>query len=232
MGLANFGKRCSFIAISRYIRRRIRKVYNRDSYVIYPPVATDELQVGRENRDIYLTVSRMVPYKNIPLIVEAFSKMPDKKLIVIGDGPDFKKCKRIATPNVILMGWQDREYIINKMQNAKAFVFAAEEDFGITPVEAQACGTPVIASKGASVETIVGDNSDLATGLFFYEQSVAAIIDAVYKFENLSNKIDPKNCRLNAIKFSNDVFQKSFKSHVNTLWEKSQNIIYEKAHKI
>lgn len=215
-----------FIAISRFIQRRIRKAYNRHSHVIYPPVATDEILMIGKKKDSYLTVSRMVPYKNVPLIVEAFSKMPEKKLIVIGDGPDFEKCKKIATSNIMLTGWKDRDYVISKMQEAKAFVFAAEEDFGITPIEAQACGTPVIAyGKGGSVETIAGGDTNNATGVFFYEQSVTSIVEAVYKFEELDIKIDPEHCRLNASRFSANIFQENFNSHVNKLWKIHQNRI-------
>lgn len=206
----------AFVAISDYISRRIRKVYRRDSFVIYPPVDILNFTFQEEKSEFYLTASRMVPYKRIPLIVEAFSKMPNKKLVVIGTGPEFLKCKSLATDNITLMGWQQYETLKNYMQTAKAFIFAAEEDFGITPLEAQACGTPVIAfKKGAAVETIIGDDlNSNQTGIFFYEQNVDSIIEAVNKFEKSDGSILPKNCRENALRFSPAIFRANFKKFI------------------
>ncbi len=134
-----------FMANSHYIARRIDKVYRRSATVVYPPVDTDgfTLQVAKEN--FYLTASRMVPYKRMDLIVRAFARMPDKQLIVIGDGTEMEKVRDAAAPNVTLLGFQPFAVLKDHLQRARAFVFAAEEDFGIIPVEAQACGTPVIA---------------------------------------------------------------------------------------
>jgi glycosyltransferase involved in cell wall biosynthesis len=146
-----------FIAISHYIARRIAKSYRREAQVIYPPVDTEffvPLPDCGAKDDFYLTVSRMVPYKKIGLILEAFSHMPDKQLIVVGDGPEMSKCQAAAGPNVRLIGGQSADNLKDLLQRAKAFVFAAEEDFGITPVEAQACGTPVIVSDFAASTTI------------------------------------------------------------------------------
>ena len=200
-----------FIAISQYIKRRIKKVYGRDSMVIYPPVEVEDFKFNPEKGDYYLTVSRMVPYKNVPLIVEAFSRMPDKKLMVIGDGPDFKKCSQFTAPNITLAGWKSRDFVVEQMQTAKAFVFDAEEDFGIAPLEAQACGTPVIAfGKGGATETIIVDDQASDTGLFFYEQSCQSIIDAVNRFEEPDRNFNPVNCRENALRFSNEVFVEKF----------------------
>lgn len=156
-----------FIANSNFISRRVKKVYGREADVIYPPVDVDAFTLCEQKENFYLTASRMVPYKKVRIIVEAFNMMPEKKLIVIGDGPEFKNIKSIAGSNVQLMGYQPFEVLREKMQHAKAFVFASEEDFGIAPVEAQACGTPVIAyGKGGATETVrMGDN---ATGVFFY----------------------------------------------------------------
>jgi len=169
-----------FIGNSDYIRRRIKKVYRRDATVIYPPVNVDAFKLLIKKQNYYLTASRMVPYKKIGLIVKAFSKMPDKKLVVIGDGPDFKKIMTNATENITFLGYQPRETMINFMQKAKAFVFAAEEDFGIVPIEAQACGTPVIAfGKGGALETVI----DNETGVFFNQQTEESIINAVQRLE-------------------------------------------------
>lgn len=168
-----------FLANSRFIARRIHRVYGREATVIYPPVDVDAFSLCETKEDFYLTASRMVPYKRMDLIVEAFAAMPDKTLVVIGDGPDFEKIRAKTTPNVRLMGYQPFSVLLDHMQRAKAFVFAAEEDFGIAPVEAQACGTPVIAfGKGGALETVrgLGVADSEPTGVFFDEQSVTSII--------------------------------------------------------
>lgn len=163
----------------------------------------------------------MVPYKKMPMIVEAFSAMPDKRLVVIGEGPEFAKCKALAGPNVLLMGWQPFEVLKSHMQRAKAFVFAAEEDFGITPLEAQACGTPVIAfGKGAVLETIQGLNSNSPTGVFFAEQTFEALIDAVKVFERVTGRILAEDCRENALRFSPERFLKEFSAFVDDEFKK------------
>ena len=200
-----------FIANSKFIARRIKKVYGREAEVIYPPVDIDAFEYCEEKEDYYLTASRLVPYKKVKLVVEAFNEMPDKKLVVIGDGPDFAKIKAIAKDNVIMMGYQPFSVLKEKMQHAKAFVFAAEEDFGITPVEAQACGTPVIAyGKGGALETIKAGE----TGVFFENQDKNSIMCAVKGFLKES-KISPVNCRENAERFSIDRFKKELQDYVN-----------------
>ncbi len=204
-----------FIANSRFIGRRIEKVYRRSSEVIYPPVDVDSFDIGMERGSFYLTASRMVPYKKLPLIVQAFAQMPDKQLVVIGDGPDFEKVKALAPANVQILGYQSDAVLKDHMQRAKAFVFAAEEDFGITPVEAQACGTPVIAfGKGGALETIRGLDNVQPTGVFFTEQSVPSLVDAVHLFEANSDRITPQACRANALRFSQERFRKEFAEFV------------------
>lgn len=200
-----------FISNSDYIGRRIKKVYHRASTTIYPNVAVEDFFIKEVKDDFYLTASRMVPYKKIDLIVKAFAKMPDKTLIVIGDGPQFEKVKAAATPNVKILGYQSFDVLKDHMQRAKAFVFAAEEDFGIIPVEAQACGTPVIAfGKGGSCETVI----DGKTGVFFFEQSELAIQNAVEKFE-VSFNADSYVIRQHAMSFSTECFQSKFKIFVD-----------------
>ncbi len=198
-----------FIAISQFIAKRIQKVYRRDSVVIYPPVDLDAFTIGEQKGDFYLTASRLVPYKKVDLIVKSFAQMPGKRLIVIGGGPDFDKIKQIATPNVTLLGHQPFEVLLSHLRKAKAFIFAAEEDFGIAPLEAQACGTPVIAfAKGGALETIRGKEDDAArTGLFFPEQTCEAIVQALGRFESLGAPIAPANCRENALRFSKARFR-------------------------
>ncbi|WP_131024751.1 glycosyltransferase, partial [Klebsiella variicola] len=151
----------------------------------------------------YLTASRMVPYKRMDLIVEAFSHMPDKRLVVIGSGSEMEKIKSKASKNIEILGYQPNSIMQEHMQNAKAFVFAAEEDFGITPVEAQACGTPVIAfGKGGSLETIRPYGVEKPTGVFFDKQDVSSVIQAIEKFETVSDTIEPTACRENLTEFS------------------------------
>lgn len=205
-----------FIANSKFIAKRIWKCYRREADVIYPPVDVEAFELCEKKEDFYLTASRMVPYKKMGLIVESFSKMPNKKLIVIGNGPDFEKIKARAGKNVTLMGYQPFEVLKDHMQRAKAFVFAAEEDFGITPVEAQACGTPVIAfGKGGALETVVGIDEEKPTGVFFGEQTIESICEAVDKFEKKRDIFIPKNCRQNAEKFSIEYFTSQLKDFVN-----------------
>jgi glycosyltransferase involved in cell wall biosynthesis len=202
-----------FVAISEYIKKRIKRNYNRDSFVLYPPVSMEKFEVREDKEDFYLIASRMVPYKKMPLIVEAFSKMPDKNLIVIGEGPEFKKAKSRATSNVKILGYQDDETLKKYMQKAKAFVFAAEEDFGIVPVEIQACGTPVIAySRGGALETVVPNE----TGIFFNEQTVESLIDSINYFEKNVNKFNPVKIRKNAERFSVQIFRKEFKKFISS----------------
>lgn len=208
-----------FIANSHFIARRIKKVYGREATVIYPPVAVQDFPLVEEKEDFYFTASRMVPYKRMDLIVEAFSKMPDKRLIVIGDGTEFDKIKSKAGSNVELLGYQSFSVLKEHMQKAKAFVFAAEEDFGITPVEAQACGTPVIAfGKGGALETVRPLGVAEPTGLFFKEQTVDALCAAIETFESESKAFSAQTCRKNAEKFSTERFERELEDFVNEKW--------------
>lgn len=206
----------NFIAISRFVARRIEKAYRRQSEVIYPPVDVSSFVFRPDKENFYLAASRMVPYKNLPLIIEAFASMPEKRLVVIGDGPDLGKCKSVAASNVTIMGWQPFSVLRDHMQRAKAFVFAAEEDFGITPLEAQACGTPVIGfAKGGLLETIRGLGKERPTGVFFAEQSCAAIQAAVREFERENSKIVAEDCRDNVMRFSPEEFKEAFTKFVD-----------------
>ncbi|HDZ1345702.1 TPA: glycosyltransferase family 4 protein, partial [Klebsiella pneumoniae] len=208
-----------FIANSKFIARRIKKVYGRDADVIYPPVDVERFTLNENKENYYFTASRLVPYKRIDLIVEAFSHMPDKKLLVIGDGSEMNKIKSKASKNIEILGYQPNSVMQEHMKNAKAFVFAAEEDFGITPVEAQACGTPVIAyGKGGALETVrpLGQNS--ATGLFFGKQDVTSIVEAVNKFEISISELQPADCRSNALKFSAQRFKDEMGRYIENKW--------------
>jgi glycosyltransferase involved in cell wall biosynthesis len=211
-----------FISCSAYIARRVKKAYHRESTVIYPNVAVDDFVIDGEREDFYMTSSRMVPYKKMHLIVEAFSKMPDRKLVVIGTGPQFERCKALAGPNVKLLGYQTHSILLWHMQRARAFIFASEEDFGITPVEAQACGTPVLAfSKGGAAETVI----DGVTGLLFHEQTPAAIQRVVRDFETVEDRFEPEVIRANALRFSTDRFRKQFRQYVYARWQEHKTYV-------
>lgn len=204
-----------YIANSHYIARRIKKAYGKSSDVIYPPVDIDKFALRESKSDFYLTASRMVPYKKIDLIVEAFSQT-DKKLLVIGDGPDMGKIKSKASKNIELLGFADDKTMADLMGQAKAFVFAAEEDFGITPVEAQACGTPVICfGRGGALETVREDIS----GLYFMEQNIRELLATVDKFEQSYDKFEPIKIRENSLKFSRTRFESEIKSYVEKKYE-------------
>jgi glycosyltransferase involved in cell wall biosynthesis len=175
----------------------------------------------QERKDnYYLAASRMVPYKKMDLIVEAFNHMPEKHLIVIGEGPDLNKVKKKANRNIEILGYQPNDVLKTYMQNAKAFVFAALEDFGIMPMEAQACGTPVIAyGRGGALETIHGLEYPEPTGVLFNEQSIEAITQAILTFEENQAHISPRNCRLNAERFSSERFCSEFTRFVENSWQ-------------
>jgi glycosyltransferase involved in cell wall biosynthesis len=206
----------AFIACSGYIARRIKKTYRRNSAVIYPNVDVDKFQIGQQDGDFYVTASRIVPYKKISLIISAFRQMPSRTLVVIGDGPLLQECIATAPSNVKVLGYQPDDVLRAHLMRARAFIFAAEEDFGIAPVEAQACGTPVIAfGKGGATETVI----DGETGLFFHEQTNEAIVKAVEEFELCRGKFDRNRIRQNAERFSTDRFCSEFRKFVLQKWE-------------
>ncbi|MBU3004329.1 glycosyltransferase [Paraglaciecola arctica] len=199
----------TILANSNFIQRRIYKVYKRKSKVIYPPVNIDKFSLSTATREnYYVTASRLVAYKKIDLIVKAFTKKQDQKLIVIGDGPELANLKRIATPNIEFVGYQELDDMIKIIQLAKAFVFAAFEDFGILPVEAQACGTPVICfGFGGTSETVKPlGQVDKPTGVWFIKQDADHILEAVDKFEKNIDQFSEIECRKNAEFFGNQRF--------------------------
>jgi glycosyltransferase involved in cell wall biosynthesis len=204
-----------FVANSRYIARRIGNTYHREAEVIYPPVDVDAFALREDKEPFYLTASRMVPYKRMPLLAEAFRSMPDRKLVIVGDGPELEKVKKLAAPNVEVLGYQSFAVLRDLMQRAQAFVFAAEEDFGITPVEAMACGTPVIAfGRGGVTESVI----DGETGLFFDEQSPQAIVEAVDRFEQNQAAFEPAAIREHAEFFRPERFRQQFNDLLQREW--------------
>ena len=218
-----------FIANSHHIAEKIKRIYNRESKVIYPPVDVDKFGVNEHKEDYYLTASRMVPYKRNDLIVDTFNAMPDKKLVVIGKGPELKKIKSIAKENIQVLGYQSPEVLKDYMQKAKAFVFAAEEDFGIIVVEAMSCGTPVISwNNGGTAETVI----DGKTGIHFSEQTKESIITAINKFETSLNMFDPRVVRSHAEQFSRKIFEENIsgflKKKVEEFFNNSHTTISDK----
>ena len=214
----------AFAANSRFIARRVEKAYRRPATVIYPPVDVDAFSLREQKDDYYLTASRLVPYKRIDLLVQAFAKLPDKRLVVVGDGPEMARLKAQAGPNVQLVGYQGFDALRETMERARAFLFASQEDFGIVIVEAQACGTPVIAfGKGGALETVRGLETGQPTGVFFGEQTVSSILQAIETFERESDRIEPGACRNNAQRFRVERFGKQFSDFVGEQWSEFQN---------
>ncbi len=208
-----------FIANSKYIARRIDKIYRRPSAVVYPPVDVAGFALQSAKEDYYLAVSRFAPYKHTETIVEAFRELGGQRLVVIGEGPGLKRARARAGPNVTLLGFQSAGSLHRYMGAAKALIFAAEEDFGIAPVEAQACGTPVIAfAGGGALETVRGLDQARPTGLFFEAQTPEAIAAAVLRFEAEGRAIAAEDCRANAQAFSAERFRSAYLRQVADAW--------------
>lgn len=205
-----------FVANSQFIARRIAKTYRRPAQVIYPPVAVDQIAVNANRDDFYLTVSRFVPYKRVDLTVNVFNQL-GLPLVVIGDGPEFATLQARAKPNIQLLGYQPDAVVYDYMQRCKAFVFPALEDFGITVVEAQATGAPVIAlGRGGTAETVIPDK----TGILFAEQTLASYKAAVQRFESQGLPTDTEVIRQQAERFSVDRFRQEFEQLVDETWSK------------
>lgn len=206
-----------YISNSDYVGQRIRKTYRRKATTIHPNIDISNFELCNDKQEYYLASSRLVAYKKIDTIIEAFNQMPDKKLVVIGGGPNLEAYRKLAKDNVTVMGYQPFDVLKDKMQHGKAFVFAADEDFGMIPIEAQSCGTPVIAyGHGGSLETVNGGK----TGLFFYEQTPEAIVEAVNKFEAMgSQPFAPADCRQWAEGFSEERFKREIKEFVEEKYE-------------
>lgn len=209
-----------FVSNSHFIARRIQKTYRRHADVIYPPIDLARFSPCAQKEDFYLTASRLVPYKRIDLIAQAFQTLPDKQLIIIGDGPDFAKIKQQAGANVRVLGYQPTSVLIDYLKRARAFIFAAEEDFGLLPLEAQACGTPVIAyGKGGALETVRGLEQEHPTGVFFPEQTTQALLNAIQVFENNADRFSAEACAKQAARFSPQQFMHTFKQFVQEKYD-------------
>lgn len=204
-----------FVAISYTIQKRIKDIYQRQAQVIYPPVDVEKFfwDKSTKREGFYLCVSALVPYKRIDVIIDAFNRMPDKKLIIVGDGNLQKELKKNKiSNNISFLGWVDNKQLLMLYQKARAFVYMAQEDFGIAPIEAQSTGLPVIAyGSGGVAETIIpinGNSRDMSpTGLFFNEQKAESFIEAIEEFETKEKEFSPLHIRENALRFSRGVFK-------------------------
>ncbi|CAH2598917.1 Glycosyltransferase family 4 protein [Rhodovastum atsumiense] len=209
-----------FAANSNYIARRVGKVYRRNARVIFPPVNTDRFQIGPVKDDFYLVACRFVPYKRVDVVVESFARHPDRKLVVVGDGPERERVRRAAqnAPNIFFKGVVPQPELIDLLQRARAYVYAAEEDFGIALAEAQACGTPVIAfGRGGAVDIVVTEENGQPTGLLFDRQDADAVSEAIDRFERIESDITKHDCRLNALRFSEPRFRQEFHDFVGSV---------------
>lgn len=222
--LRNWDRRASagvthFIAISRYVQSRIRQAYDRDSTVIYPPVDCGRFAVSEDDDGYYLVVSALVPYKRVDLGVRAFGEL-EQKLVVIGNGPELERLRAMAPANVTFVENATDADVVQYMSKCRALIFPGEEDFGIVPLEAQACGKPVIAfGKGGALETIIGldrdsSNESDATGVFFYEQDPGALVNAVRLFEAKRDAVDAQKCRDNAARFDRPRYKEEMHSYL------------------
>ncbi|WP_028553103.1 glycosyltransferase [Paenibacillus sp. UNC451MF] len=199
-----------YIANSINVSNRIKKYYNRESHVIHPPVSFERFDFAGEPGDYFLIVSRLIPYKRIDLVIEAFNllKLP---LVIIGDGYDRNRLQKLAGPTVQLLGYQSDEVISKYYSNCKAFILAGEEDFGITPLEAQANGKPVIAfGKGGALETVV----DGKTGIFFYEPTANSLVQAINRYNSIS--FNPHMIRQHANQFNELRFKEEIRSFITS----------------
>jgi len=197
-----------YIANSEFVALRIKKYYNKNAFVINPPVSAGSFYVSKNTEDYYLMVGRALPYKRFDIIVKAFNelKLPLK---IIGKGPEMDKLKKYANSNIEFLGYLSDKETSNYYSKCKAFIFPPEEDFGITPLEAMASGRPVIAFRGGgALETVVENK----TGLFFDRQSPQSVINAVKKFD--SRKFNPKEIRNHALQFDKEIFKRKIKRFV------------------
>jgi glycosyltransferase involved in cell wall biosynthesis len=201
-----------FIANSKNVAERIKRIYNRDSVVIYPPVDTASFSPDENKGDYYFTTLRVVPYKRLDLIIDTFNQLPDKKLIVAGEGPALEKLKKKAGSNISFAGFLSKNELVGLMQKARAFILAAEEDFGITSLEAQSCCTPVIAyRKGGYLETVVEGK----TGVFFDHQTTDSLRNAIIGFENSGIRFRKEDFIANVEHFTTARFRREFKKTVD-----------------
>ena len=206
-----------WVAISEHVKKRIKKYYQKDSVVVFPPVAVEKIKMSDNlPDDYYVILSRLEPYKKVDLAIKAFNKS-NRSLVVIGVGSDENRLKEMANKNIEFLGWQSDKSVYEYLRNTKALIFPGEEDFGVTPVEAMACGRPVVAfNVGGVNETVINGK----TGLFFDEETPESINIAIEKFEKNYSSYTSANCRSQAEKFSTEKFRIQFKNLVESEYEK------------
>ncbi len=226
-----------FVAISHHVADRIRRRYGREAQVIYPPVETGRFHIADRTDDYYLVAGAMAPYKRIDLAIEAFNHLR-RRLVIVGEGQESRRLRRLAGPTIEFVGWRPDSEVADLLSRCRALVFPGEEDFGILPVEAMACGKPVIAhGKGGVTETVIPLNSfefrvsslesrasanpkpETPTGVFFYEQTVEALIQAVDLFERSADRFDPEALRAHALTFDRSIFEKRIATYIAERFE-------------
>jgi glycosyltransferase involved in cell wall biosynthesis len=211
----------AFVANSHFIARRILKTYGREAQIIHPPVDVEAIKPGGTREDFYLTASRLVPYKQVSVLVEAFASLPDRRLVVIGDGPELARLRAAARPNVTLLGYQDTATLHDYLRRARAFVYAAREDFGIVLAEAQAAGAPVIAyARGGAADIVRGLEVPNPTGILFEQQTPSCVAEAIGTFEREERRIRPQDCRANAERFGIERFRGEMRQFVDSQWNR------------
>jgi glycosyltransferase involved in cell wall biosynthesis len=203
-----------FVANSAHVAQRVRRAYGRNAEVLYPPVDVAGFPLHENKDTFYLTVSRLEAYKRIDLLVEAFARMPDRRLMVIGDGPERRRLCAAAPSNVAFLGRLPTPDVRDHMQRARAFLFAGIEDFGIVMAEAQACGTPLVAFGGGGAAEIARAD----TAVLFREQTAEAVVAAVRRFEG--RRFSPQACRENALRFDRAGFRQRFNQLLRAQWDR------------
>jgi glycosyltransferase involved in cell wall biosynthesis len=197
-----------FIANSKNVQERIRRHYNRDSEVIYPPVDVSRFEISTHDRGYFLIVSAFAPYKRVDLAIEAFNKI-GQRLVIIGDGHENRKLRGMANSNVEFVGWASQDQLAQYYKGCSALIFPGEEDFGIVPLEAMSAGKPVIAyCKGGALETVV-DTGEVRTGVFFRDQTIESLLEALERFHE--STFDPYKIREHALKFDRFIFKTRLK---------------------
>jgi glycosyltransferase involved in cell wall biosynthesis len=208
------------LANSSMVKRRIEQVYGRSAVVLPPPVDVDSFPLCVDKDDYFVVASRLVPYKRIDIVVDAFTQMPNRRLLVVGDGPEMARLKARAGANVAFMGHVKHSALVEMIRHAKAFIFASCEDFGIVMAEAQAAGTPVLAfHRGGARDIVVTSEQGPPTGVLFTDQSAAAVKDAVERFCATYRAFSPQTCHDNAERFSSQNFRSRLSQIISTAME-------------
>ena len=208
----------AYLAISKNVQKRIKKYYQKDSAILYPPLDTEKWSLGEEKvEDYFLVVSRLVSYKKVDLAIQAFNQL-GLPLKIVGTGSQMGRLKRMAQKNIEFLGQLTDKELLGYYQRCQALIFPQEEDLGMVPLEAQACGRPVIAYQGGgALETVIEGK----TGLFFDSQTPGSLIRAIKKFEK--KRFNSQACRQNAERFSQENFKEGIKEVVEKKWKNFQN---------